>query len=624
MQRVPRLLAAGLAALAVTLEAAFGLPAGTTAWAASDPPAQPTISLDEIRPGMKGYGLTVFQGTKPERFDVRVVGILHNFLPKQDIILIRSDDARLKHTGVVAGMSGSPIYLEGRLAGALAYGWGFAKDPIAGVTPIANMLDQLGRPLRGREHTPVAEASNRATPGLRRASDEAVAARPASSSRPTSIDMGLPLPPRMSPIGQGALVRAALPLSVAGFGAAAFDALSRAFEDYHMTAIAAGGTAPARAVAPTRFEPGSAIAVNLVRGDMSVTGVGTVTYVDGDRLLAFGHPMFNLGEIYLPISTAEVHTVMAALSSSFKFASPLAEAGSLVQDRQAGVVASTATRSDMIPLAVHVRSDGNHAREFRAEVARHRFLTPLLATTVIANAAQEAASDVADATITLRTNLDIRGYPTLALLDHAYSTEGVSQKLVAAAHGTKAIGEILFNQFAPANLDRIDVEVDVDYRPNIAEITGISMRADEVEPGSRPGLVVTLRPYNGPEFSHIVAIDIPAKLAGKTLKIEAAAGNLVKPDVAPPETLGALLDNLRKSYGARSIVVSMQTPDQGLMLREKVVPDLPASVMDTLRPGASTRRGEAFKLAARMVVPMPSIVVGKRELQIKVKETVGR
>src|SRR2546429_2080975 len=136
----------------------------------------PIIPISEIRAGMKGYGLTVFQGTKPERFDIRVIGVLHNFLPKQDVILIQSDDPRLLHSGIVAGMSGSPIYIEGRLAGALAYGWHFAKDPIAGVTPIETMMAELKRPLRGRLSTPVAEAANEPR-AQRRSLDDVVDSR---------------------------------------------------------------------------------------------------------------------------------------------------------------------------------------------------------------------------------------------------------------------------------------------------------------------------------------------------------------------------------------------------------------------------------------------------------------
>ena len=579
------------------------------------------IGLEEIKPGMTGYGLTVFQGTKPDRFPIKVIGILRNFLPKQDIILIESDDPRLKHTGIVAGMSGSPIYIgegEGaRLAGALAYGWHFAKDPVAGVTPIANMLGELRRPLRGREHTPVAAAANDARYQPR--ADHGGGDDPVAMQQ-----MPKPIVPYSSDPSAPRLVPATVPLALSGFGPSMFNELSKVLEPYGIAPMAAGGGAPQIPSGPDHFEPGSAISVELIRGDMSAAGTGTVTYVDGDKVLAFGHPMFNIGEIYLPIATAEVHTVLASISSSFKMASPLREVGSLVQDRQSCIVGDTGQRTDMIPLTVKVGGPGKPDQIFHAEVIRHRFLTPLLASAVVGNAAQAAASDVADATITVKTSLGVRGFPALDLVDHAFSNDGFSTRALQSLSGIKAIGDLLFNPFAPANLDRIDVRVDVDYKSDVAEITGVTLDADTVDPGSRPSLRVTLRPYNGAEYTESIPISIPRALAGQLVKIEAAAGNLVKPDLAAPENMGHLIDNLRKSYPARSIVVTLQTPDEGLALRGTVVFDLPGSVMDTLRPGASTRRGETFKETSRQVVPTRVVVTGKQEIQVKIKDEPSR
>jgi hypothetical protein len=243
----------------------------------------PTISVDQIKPGMVGYGLTVFSGTKPERFSVRVIAVMRNFLPKQDLILIQSDDPRLVHSGIAQGMSGSPIYFEDRLAGALAYGWGFAKDPLAGVTPIASMTKELERTLR-----------------------------------PTPDGLATPAPVAAAPSLEG-LHPAAVPLQVSGLTADAVDELSKALSPYHLTPQQGGGAARAKksaAKAGLRFEPGSSIAVELIRGDISAVGTGTVTALAGDRVLAFGHPMFNSGQVALPIATSTVHTFMSSLNTS--------------------------------------------------------------------------------------------------------------------------------------------------------------------------------------------------------------------------------------------------------------------------------------------------------------------
>lgn len=606
------------------------------------------MPLSEVRAGMKGYGLTVFKGTKPERFDVTVISVLRNFLPKQDIILVQSDDPRLLHSGIVAGMSGSPIYFEGRLAGALSYGWHFAKDPIAGVTPIETMMADLKRPLRGRSSTPVAEAANEQhslrrggefganaqslganaqladadaqfTRAQRRSLAQAIGENrdPVNDRSPLLARLPLPALPEGA---EPRLVRASVPLSLAGVGAAAFSELTRVFEPFHMVPLQAGGAGRGDGSGPKAFENGGSIAVQLIRGDVSAAGTGTVTAVEGDKVLAFGHPMFNVGEIYLPIATAEIHTFMSALSSSFKMASPLNEIGSLIQDRQAGIIGDTSQRADMIPVHVKVGGPGRAEQDFHFEVVRHRFLTPMLASTVVANAAQNAASDVADATITVRSNLAVRGYKPLELIDHVYSPDGVSTRTLGTASGLKAIGDILFNPFAPANLDRIDIDVDVDYKAEVSEIVGVALNSDELVPGSRPNLYVTLRPYAGQEFVRAIPLEVPRALAGQSVKVVVTAGSLARPDVAPPESLGGLIDNLRKGYPADSIVVGLETPDEGVTLRGSVIPDLPGSVIDTLRPGASTRRADTFKRAARFVVPMHGVMQGKQEITVHVKD----
>jgi hypothetical protein len=562
-----------------------------TSKAEEAPPA--ILPLSEVRAGMTGYGLTVFSGTRPERFPVRVIGVLHNFLPKQDIILIRCDDERLLHTGVTAGMSGSPIYLNGKLAGALAYGWSFAKDPLAGVTPIENILAELRRPRRGREQTAMA------------------------------MDLSTPPPLPQAGPGEGRLVPAAVPLSVAGLTPGALAGLAEALQPYNIIPLQAGGAARPGEKGPDRFEPGSAIAVQLIRGDISAAGTGTVTYVEGSKVAAFGHPMFNAGEVYLPIATAQVLTFMPSLAQSFKLASPIEEKGTLTQDRQACIVADTAERTEMVPVRVRVTAPGKGEQVFNTEVARHRFLTPILASTVATSAVQNAAQDVADAVIEVRSKVELRGYEPLTRTDFTYSPEGVSPRAVLASSGMRQLQELLFNPFRPARIDRVDLDIHVEYRADVAEIISLHLSSDELEPGTRPSLFVTLRPYNGRPQVRAIPFEVPRSLAGQTIKIEASAGNLAKPDVAPPESLDGLIANLRKGYPARSLVVTVVTPDEGVLLRGQLIPSLPASVIATLRPASSTRKVEPHKRLSRFVVDMGGVITGKQEISVRVRGDIN-
>jgi hypothetical protein len=614
-------------ALALAAGPAFARPS-------ADRPAEgervETIAVKDVRPGMKGYGLTVFQGTKPDRFNIRVIGVLHNFRPLEDIILIDSDDARLKYSGGVAGMSGSPIFIEGKLAGAFAYGFQFAKDPIAGVTPIDYMLKEVRRPRRGPDLLTGSTKNDGPDAPARaeRARDESVrrvlAEASAGSDRPWWRDL-LPAPRRdIDPAGQ--LTRAAVPLAASGFAGRALEELAETFKPLGLVPLAgAGGGRPAVPTGPSDFRPGEAIGVELVRGDMSIVGTGTVTWVDGKNVAAFGHPMFGAGEIYLPVVTAQVHAFLNSVAMSFKLSSPLREAGALVQDREACIVADTGLRTPMIPMRVTIAGPGGKGEKvFNAEIARFRFLTPNLAGLVVANAATAGAPDVTHAVATVKSRVAVHGYPPLELEEHIYAPDGLAGRALGSLGAIRALAEVLFNPFTPAAVDRIDIQINVAYRPDYAEITGVHMNADEVEAGSRVNLYVTLRPFAGDEYVETIPIDIPHSLAGQVLHIEAAAGNLVHPDMAAPENLPGLLDNLRKQFSSRAIVVTLQTPDEGATIHGKLLPDLPSSEIDTLRPSSSTRRGDPYRRFARTQKAVARVLTGKQEITVRVKDELGR
>lgn len=588
------------------------------------------MPVREVRPGMTGYGLTVFKGTHPERFAVRVIGVLRNFLPHMDLILIDSDDPRLLHSGIAAGMSGSPIYIDGKLAGALAYGWQFGKDPVAGVTPIERMLADMRRPLRGRSGVTMAQV-DAASAGADR--DRFVAPLPrrellralAGGETPEAATNDAALR-RLTPaslLPEPRLVRASVPLSVAGLSERTLDELREALSPYHVRPLQAGGAGVANAKGPDHFEPGGSLGVQLIRGDISATGVGTTTYVDGDKVMGFGHPMLGeggSGEVFFPIATAEVITILSSLASSFKMASPLTTLGSLVQDRETGIVGEIHKQAAMVPVKVTVQLPGQSDRVYATEVASHRFLTPILASSVAASAIQSASPDISDVSVRVTSRLGLRGFEPLQQTDTMFSTSGVTPKLLQSATGMRQLPELLFNSFGPTRVERLDLDVAIEYKSEVAEITGLSLWSDELEPDTRPSLYVTLRPYSGATQVRAVPLDIPRSLAGQTLKIEASAGNLVKPELAPPESLGDLVDNLRKGYAARQLVVTLTTTDEGVSHRGRLVPSLPASVIATLRPGSTTRRGEVIKRLSRFAVDVGTVLIGSKDLTVQVKD----
>jgi hypothetical protein len=569
------------------------------------PPA--ILPLSEVRAGMVGTALTVFQGTKPEPFKVRVVSVMRNFLPKQDVILIRAEDPRVEFSGIVAGMSGSPVYIDGKLVGAVAYAWSFAKEPLGGVTPIETMLAERARPRRANSEI-LAQNAPRIEAGR----------------GPDAVARGMGLPP-MGPVastGAPGLVRASVPLSVAGFTPRTVAELTDELKPTGMVPMQGGGGRRPGPPKAGHVEPGSAIGVELVRGDMSTVATGTVTYIDPRNVFAFGHPMFGIGEVYLPLVDAEIHSFMPSLAQSFKMSSPLNEVGTLVQDRQSCIIGDLDSRTTMMPIDVRVIGPGVEPRLFHAEVARNRRLTATLASMVVSNAIADAEPDVTDMMVTVTSKVGVKGYAPLEMRDQVFSAEGVSARALSSSRGLRAMGELMFNPFEPVTLDRMDVDVRVDYRRDVAEIVSVAMPGQDVHAGDTVPLRVTMRPYAGNEYVETVPVIIPRTVAGQTVKLEVSTGSMVRPDVPQAESLRGYIDNMRKSYSASSLVVTLQTPEDGAALRGQLIKGLPAAALDTLRPGNQTRRADSYRIADRTVFPARQLVSGRQELQIQVKDDV--
>ena len=612
--------------LPVAARAANGKGVRLRAVVPSGPPPA-IMPLSEVKPGMVGQALTVFQGTKPEPFKVRVVSVMRNFLPKQDVILIRAEDPRVEFSGIVAGMSGSPVYIDGKLVGAVAYAWSFAKEPLGGVTPIESMLAERRRPRRvGQEYFAQSGPENGPGSGqgslrIPAAMNGAMAPSHTGFGSPDALSRGLGLPP-IGPApanGEPRLLRASVPLTVSGFSPRTVGELAEEMRPTGLVPLQAGGGGHLGPPAAGHVEPGSAIGVELVRGDMSTVATGTVTYVNGSDVLAFGHPLFGIGEVYLPMVDAEIHAFLPSLSQSFKMSSPLNEVGTLVQDRPACIVGDLDARTTMLPIDVRVTGPGVEPRLFHAEVARNRRLTPMLASMVVGNAIADAEPDVTDMIVTVTSKVGVKGYAPLELRDQIFSPEGVSSHALASSRGLRAMDALLVNPFEPVTLDRMDVDVRVEYRRDVAEIVGVALPTQDVRAGDTVDLRVTLRPYAGPEYVETVPVIIPRTVAGQTLKIEVASGASVRPDVPQAETLPVYIDNMRKSYSASAIVVTLQTLDDGASLRGRLISGLPDSALDTLRPGNQTNRAGAYHIADRTLFPARQLVSGREELSVVVK-----
>jgi len=551
---------------------------------------------------MLGEAVTVFEGVKPEPFKVRVLSVVPNFLPKQDIILIRAEDPRVASCGIAAGMSGSPVYVDGKLMGAIAYGWSFAKEAMAGVTPIESMLAGRQRPRR--------------PPG-----------DPFLADNGSALMSGPPVQPAASPSdGEPRLQPASLPLAVSGISDVALRELGESLRPFGLVPVRAGGVGgkPPTVAAAEALQPGATVGVALIRGDISAAAMGTLTQVEGGTVVAFGHPLLGLGEVELPLVSGEVHAIVASLSNSMKLASPLNEIGAVVQDLPTGIVAELGRHAPWVAVEVMVTGRGDKKNSFRTQVVLHRRLLPLLAGTVIGSALAEVEPDVTDMVIAMTTRLDVRGAGRVEIRDQLFSNEGLSSRMQSQARGLKALLELLGNPFEPAVIDRIDVDIRVEYRNDVAEIVSASLPDERVRPGETVPVRVVLRPYAGKEFVEVVPVLIPRALAGKTIKIDVAAGGLVRPDMPKPEGLRGLMENLGVSYPGKSIVVSVSTPDSGVSLRGRLIPSLPDSALDTLRSANQTRRADAYRVTERTHHLCDRLVIGRQELTARVRPIGSR
>ncbi len=569
------------------------------------------MPITEIKPGQVGYGLTVFRGFKIERFRVEVIDVMKNFLPKQDVFLVRIDHPVLRKTGVVGGMSGSPIIINGKVAGALAYGWRFSKEPITGITPIHNMLDLLKLKPRGPHKAGYASLHPIKRRPLTRMALRSMSRRDRWWKMPG-------LRPMVRPTTQ--LTPVSVPLSVSGLSPEAMVDLKKSFARFGFQPVQGGGSG--KAEGPTKYYPGGAIGVQMARGDVSMAATGTVTWVGPKRVLGFGHRMFNAGEIYIPATTTKIIHTLASVSRSFKIGSPARVVGSLVQDRQAGIMVDTSKKIGTVPLTITMRAGPSRKQVYKVHLARHRLLTTSLARSVLSSALSEAMSDVAHATFTLNTRISVKGYPQLKLTEHAYARSGVRFPILLFSRGLRAIRFIAGNPFKTAAMERIDFDVDVKFANKLVRIKEVRVDSSEVKAGDKVNLHVTFLPFNGGEFTKSYPLQIPKDAAGSVLVAEVSGGGQTRPDIAPPQNLGQMLKVLQKMYPARSVVVSLQTPSSGLKMRGRVIRDLPSSVMDALNTGTSVRSTRVFRTVARKVHGAQSIISGKKKIRIRVSDEV--
>jgi hypothetical protein len=553
----------------------MGTPAAQTA----------TLPLDEVRPGMVGVGRTVFSGTELEDFTVHVLGVMRNVIgPQRSLILARLEGGPLAKTGVIAGMSGSPVYVDGRLMGAVSYALGqFSTEPIAGITPIAEMVDATMPAAPARSGRPVAvgfPASPRELMDIW--TRDLGVARPFADPAQALVVSGGADVSRM-----GALLRPiAVPMIATGFDAAVLAPLS--------PALAAAGFVPmASAQSPGAglsaandrpLRPGDAVGVGLLTGDFELGATGTVTHVEGDRVYAFGHPLYNLGPTEFPMTRAVVQVVLPSLMSSSKLASFGEVVGTVQQDRATAIAGRLGPAPSLIPVTITLNSDRAPTKTFSFGVVRDFTFTPLLTYLSVANVLTSYERGAGPASFAIRGSASIREQGDLAFEDIFTGEQPAGG---AAAYVAGPLTALLKNSGEPVNVERISLTIDASEHQRSARIERVWLDTPRPRAGQPTVVHVALRSSRGEEIVRQVPIEIPANLTGSLQLVVADAARTTADDRrdtrgADLQRVSQLMRTFNRARRNNRLYVRLTSPDAGAIVNGEPMAGLPPSVLGVI------------------------------------------
>jgi hypothetical protein len=609
-------IALAITSASVSVEAApVPVTAAAPAGQPGDHPAE-IFPVDRIVAGMKGYGYSDLGGGKGiQRFDVEMIGTLKRFAPKQDLILARVSGAGLEHSGIIAGMSGSPIYVEGKLVGALAYGWPFSKDPICGITPIQSMLDI--------RHAPASAPVPIGGPAAR--ASEIVSM---FGTRRFSGALDALLAPFRSSSGTASISHLPIPVSFAG-GAGGDPGwlFGRVAEAAGWVAAPAGSSGESGASGPKSEDraapvrPGSSLATVLLSGDMMLAATGTATWVEGDSVLAFGHPFLSMGPIDMPMARADVLTVLPSVYRSFKFADTGPVFGSVTQDRSTGILGTVGTRAKMVPITVAISSDEVPVQTYRFEAVHNSMLTPVLAAVAIDSVLTTLEKRAGERTLVWRSS--IRTPERNVRWDTVFS--GLAAREDAVTSLALLTNYLMANEFRDLPILGVDVEIAHSDRLQRGRIVNVEPSRERFRAGERIPVRVDVVDFRGGSRRVTLDLDIPKDTPPGPLTVFVGDGNSATAyDLAlypaDPQSLDQVLDFLARMRPPNSLNLIAYRRAPGAVVAGEPLAALPPSVAALLRdrgPGDGTPNLSYLRLQSRSV-EQPVPITGSVQLNLEV------
>ena len=577
------------------LVVALGLAGAEALGAAAD--EAPALPVAEVRAGLRGWGETVFAGAQPERFEVEVLGVLRAVAPGTDYVLARLSGHGLEDSGVIAGMSGSPVWIDGRLVGAVAFAWPFASEAIAGITPIEAMrrIGSAGAwPGPARPVVSFAELAARRLPG------DLLTAASHRLARATGLEAG-----------------PAVAWGAGGFSPAGLARLSAALPALSPVAVGRAEPLPA---AGEELRAGSAVAALFVDGDLRLAATGTLTERSGDRVLAFGHPVAGLGDVSLPLATAEIVAVLPSRFSSFKLANAGPVVGEFVRDHAAGTLGRIGAVPSTVPLEVRVAAPV--AREFHLRLARVPDFLPLLAAVGALGALDSTTAPGGVHGLDLRIDADLGARGRVAL---SQSFDGPGAVGEAAGYVFALLDFLVHNDLAEVTLAGLRLELTPWTSPRSADLVGAHAARTRLEPGEVLELNVDLRAFRGERVRRTLRIPIPADLpagrytflVGDGASVDAARFAL---EPVAPVSFEQAVEWLGALGSTREIAVLGVLAGRGLGVAGEILPRLPASAQAIWAAGGGGgTRPLRLAIAQRLRFPEAEPVTGLVRLDVELR-----
>ena len=577
----------------------------------------PILQLDQVKAGMKGKGRSVFQGNRIEEFDVEIIGVLKNVEPKKSIILAKLEGGILEEAGVISGMSGSPVYVDGKLIGAVAYSLGtFVKEPIAGITPIGEMMSISEESKKGPAFSPQVPVKKHLT------IDELF-----------SLNKEFFLSKSVFHSEGKALKPLSIPLIFSGFSSFAFEQSRSFFSTLGFNPVMntfSGQSLETISPPDLTLREGGPVAIQLVSGDMDMSAVGTVTYIDGNTVLAFGHPLYNLGAVDYAMTKANVITVVPSLMSSFKLAASDSIVGKFTQDRSSGLLGELGKIPRLVPVNIRIMDSDEELKEFKIKVVDDKILTPVLLNVTLGGLLTTEERAIGDLSLGLLGNIYLENGMNIRLED-LFSGQFDASVVSLSSLLAGVVFYLTNNEFEELGIHRIDLSIRAFEEVKFSFLEKVWLDKYEASPGERIDVKIDYRTFRGEIRREEGSIQVPNLPPGSEFQLVVAdAASMARIEMSQyrtatfiPRSLSHLirmLSNLRKN---NRIYIKIIASKPGIFLRGEEMSNLPPSMKSMFaspRAAASSPTELNRSTLMEYQLPIPYVFRGEAVIPVKIKK----